>query len=109
LGCPRHFRFWGNLGNAGCPVLPVEGTGLDVIQAPKPGHRIMRYELTDFESASIRPFLPNKARGISRNLIERFFNKIKQRRRCRDPTRQARGQLSGFRQARIDPHLAACQ
>ena len=31
----------------------------------------MRYELTDFESASIRPFLPNKARGISRNLIER--------------------------------------
>jgi hypothetical protein len=22
--------------NAGCPVLPVEGVGLDVIQAPKP-------------------------------------------------------------------------
>jgi hypothetical protein len=27
----------GNLGNAGCPVLPVEGIGLDMIQAPKPG------------------------------------------------------------------------
>jgi hypothetical protein len=27
----------GNLGNAGCPVLPVEGIGLDVIQAPKRG------------------------------------------------------------------------
>jgi transposase len=28
--------------------LPVEGIGLDVIQASKPEHRIMRYELTDF-------------------------------------------------------------
>jgi hypothetical protein len=52
--------------------LPVEGIGLDVIQAPKP-RRIMRYELTDFESAAIRPFLPNKPRGISRNLIERVL------------------------------------
>jgi hypothetical protein len=34
----------GNLGNAGCPVLPVEGIGLDVIQAPKREPRIMRYE-----------------------------------------------------------------
>jgi hypothetical protein len=31
LGCPRHVRFWRNLGNAGCPVLPVDGNGLDVI------------------------------------------------------------------------------
>jgi hypothetical protein len=38
-------RFWhvrvnrlgGNLGSAGCPVLPVEGIGLDVIQAPNRG------------------------------------------------------------------------
>src|ERR1700738_5052093 len=56
----------GNLGNAGCPVLPVEGIGLDVIQAPKPEPRIMRYELTDFEWAAIRSFLPNKPRGIPR-------------------------------------------
>jgi len=26
-----------NLGNGGCSVLPVEGIGFDVIQAPKPG------------------------------------------------------------------------
>jgi hypothetical protein len=39
-----------NLGNAGCPVLPVEGVGLDVIQAPKREPRIMRHELTDFIS-----------------------------------------------------------
>jgi transposase len=31
-----------------------------VIQAPEPGPRIMRYELTDFEWTAIRPFLPNK-------------------------------------------------
>jgi len=33
--------------------LPVEDIGLDVIQAPKPEPRIMRYELTDFEWAAI--------------------------------------------------------
>src|ERR1700732_1590879 len=49
LACPRHVRLGGNLRNAGCPVLPVEGIGLDVIQAPKPEPRIMRYEFTDFE------------------------------------------------------------
>jgi hypothetical protein len=46
--------------------LPVEGIGLDVIQAFKPGPRIMRYELTDFEWAAIRSFLPNDPRGIPR-------------------------------------------
>ena len=30
---PRHVG--GNLGNADCPVLPVEGIGSDVIQEPK--------------------------------------------------------------------------
>jgi hypothetical protein len=29
----------GNPGNAGCPVLPVDGTGLDVIQALKRDQR----------------------------------------------------------------------
>jgi hypothetical protein len=46
--------------------LPVEGIGLDVIQAPKLGLRIMRYELTDFEWTAIGLFLPNKPRGIPR-------------------------------------------
>src|SRR5881397_3714598 len=75
----------------------------------------MRYELTDREWAAIRPFLPNKPRGVprvndrrvlngifwilrssapwrdpicfspylyrARNLVERFFNRIKQCRR----------------------------
>ena len=35
----------------------------------------------------------------ARNLIERFFNKIK---------RQTRSQLSGVRQTRINPDLATC-
>jgi len=35
LACPQHVRLRGNLGNAGCLVLPVEGINLDVmIQAP---------------------------------------------------------------------------
>jgi transposase len=69
----------------------------------------MRYELTDDEWAAIKPMLPNKPRGVprvndrrvlngifcnrnelicfspylyrARNLVERFFNKIKQCRR----------------------------
>jgi hypothetical protein len=40
--------------------LLIEGIGLDVIQAPKPGPRIVRYELTDFEWTAIQPLLPNK-------------------------------------------------
>jgi transposase len=36
----------------------------------------------------------------ARNLIERFFNKIKQCRRVRDALRQARGQLPRLRPAR---------
>jgi hypothetical protein len=42
----------------------------------------------------------------ARNLIERFFNKINQCRRGRDPVRQTRSQLSGVHQARINPNLA---
>jgi hypothetical protein len=37
----------------------VAHTEIGVIQAPEPGPRIMRYELTDFEWTAIRPFLPN--------------------------------------------------
>jgi transposase len=56
--------------------LPVEGIGLDVIQAPKPEPRIMRYELTDFEWAAIRSFLPTKPRGIPRVDDRRVLNGI---------------------------------
>src|SRR5258707_6260801 len=34
LACRQHVRLGDNLGNAGCPVLPVEGIGVEVIQAP---------------------------------------------------------------------------
>jgi hypothetical protein len=37
-----------------------------VIQTPKLGAKIMRYELADFEWAAIKPVLPNKQRGVSR-------------------------------------------
>ena len=76
LTCRRHVRLAANLGSAGCPGLPVEGIGLDVIQAPKPEPRIMRYELTDFEWAAIRPFLPNKPHGIPRVDDRRVLNGI---------------------------------
>ena len=36
----------------GISEVPVEGIGLDVIQATKREPRIMRYELTDFERAA---------------------------------------------------------
>jgi transposase len=47
-----------------------------VIQASKPEPRIMRYELTDFEWAAIRSFLPNKPRGIPRVDDRRVLNGI---------------------------------
>jgi transposase len=49
---------------------------LDVIQASKAGPRIMRYELTDFEWAAIRSFLPNKPRGVRRVDDRRVLNGI---------------------------------
>ena len=71
LGHPRRFWHWHvrlrvNLGSADCPCLPVEGTGLDVIQASRAEPRIMRYELTDFEwAASRHSFLPNKPGAVA--------------------------------------------
>jgi hypothetical protein len=44
--------------------LRLDGAALRVIQAPKLEPRIMRYELTDFEWAAIKPMLPNKPRGV---------------------------------------------
>jgi transposase len=56
--------------------LRVDGFDRDVIQAPKPEPRIMRYELTDFEWAAIKPFLPNKPRGVPRVNDRRVLNGI---------------------------------
>src|SRR5262249_7307697 len=44
LACPQHVRLRGNLGSSRCPILPVEGIGLAVIQATKREPRIMRYD-----------------------------------------------------------------
>jgi transposase len=77
--------------------LRLDGIAVDMIQAPKLEPRIMRYELSEYEWTAINPMLPNKPRGVrrvndrrvlngpylyrARNLVERFFNKIKQCRR----------------------------
>jgi transposase len=56
--------------------LRVDGAALHVIQAPEPEPRIMRYELSDFEWAAIKPMLPNKPRGVSRANDRRVLNSI---------------------------------
>src|SRR5262249_21343360 len=47
-----------------------------VIQAPRLGARIMRYELADYEWTAIRPMLPNKPRGVPRVNDRRVLNGI---------------------------------
>jgi transposase len=54
----------------------VDHIALAVIQAPKLEPRIMRYELTDYEWAAVRPFLPNKPRGVPRVNDRRVLNGI---------------------------------
>jgi transposase len=49
---------------------------MPVIQAPKLGLRIMRYELADFEWAALKPMLPNKPRGVPRVNDRRVLNGI---------------------------------
>lgn len=55
----------GVLASAPSP-LRVDDVARRVIQAPKPEPQITRYELTDYESAAIKPFLPNEPRGVAR-------------------------------------------
>jgi hypothetical protein len=58
---------------------PSEGVEIGragVIQASKLELRIMRYELTDFEWAAIKPMLPNKPRGVPRVDDRRVLNGI---------------------------------
>src|SRR5258706_5425917 len=47
-----------------------------ILKASKPELRIMRYELTDFEWAAIKPMLPNKPRGVPRVNDRRVLNGI---------------------------------
>jgi transposase len=47
-----------------------------VIQSPKLGVRIMRYELADHEWAAIKPMLPNRPRGGPRVNDRRVLNGI---------------------------------
>src|SRR3982074_3743887 len=54
----------------------VANTEIGVIQAPEPGPRIMRYELSDFEWTAIRPLLPTKPRGVPRVNDRRVLNGI---------------------------------
>jgi transposase len=54
----------------------VDGIARRVIQASKPEPRIMRYELTDYEWAAIKSFLPNKPRGVPRVNDRRVLNGI---------------------------------
>jgi transposase len=56
--------------------LRVDGVAQHVIQAAKPEPRIMRYELTDYEWAAIKPMLPNKPRGVQRVNDRRMLNGI---------------------------------
>jgi hypothetical protein len=57
----------------------VDGTARHVIQAPELEPRIMRYRLTDYEWAAIKPMLPNKPRGIPRVNDRRVLNGISTR------------------------------
>jgi transposase len=54
----------------------LEIGSLAVIQALNPRARIMRYELTDYEWVAIKPFLPNKPRGVPRVNDRRVLNGI---------------------------------
>jgi len=56
--------------------LQVDFTAPPVIQARKLEPRIMRYELSDFEWAAIKPFVPNKSRGVPRVNDRRVLNGI---------------------------------
>src|SRR5258708_3630676 len=56
--------------------LRLDVIAVDVIEAPKPEPRIMRYELSDYEWTAIKPMLPNKPRGVRRVNGRRVLNGI---------------------------------
>src|SRR5947209_7867397 len=82
MSVPGHRVIFGR--PAACPLSgpsqtcdsALANTEIGVIQAPEPGPRIMRYELTGFECTGIRPFLPNKPRDVPRTNDRRVLNGI---------------------------------
>jgi transposase len=112
-------------------LVAVDRVASAVIQAPKLGPRIMRYELGDYEWSVINPMLPNKPRGVPRVHDRHILNGILwilrsgapwrdlpksfgpyttfyNRSTHRHPLRKVRSQLSRHHQARIHPYLATC-
>jgi len=75
---PDEVNGWagGRLASKRHPGAHVEPALEAVIQTPKLGARIMRYELTDREWAAIKPMLPNKPRGVPRVNDRRVLNGI---------------------------------
>src|SRR6185437_14658489 len=59
-----------------CQLLWVDRATRDVFQAPKLEPWIVRYELSDAEWAIIKPFLPNKSRGVPRVNDRQVLNGI---------------------------------
>jgi hypothetical protein len=74
--CPESGSKISVLASAAMGLLRVDGVALHVIRAPKLESRIMRYELSDFEWATIKPMLPNKPRGMPRVNDRRVLNGI---------------------------------
>jgi hypothetical protein len=58
------------------PAIVVDGAARDVIETPKLERWIVRYELSEFEWDVIKPFLPNKSRGVRRVNDWRVLNGI---------------------------------
>jgi transposase len=56
--------------------LRLVGIAVNMIQAPKPEPRIMRYELGDYEWTAIKPMLRNEQRGVRRVNDRRVLNGI---------------------------------
>ena len=75
LECPL-FPDSDQTGDAVSPQDGVENGLQGVIEAPQLEPRIMRYELTDFEWTAIKPFQPNKPRGVPRVDDRRVLNGI---------------------------------
>jgi transposase len=79
---PGHVRCSAESGSKFRPWRPccgprrVDDTAVGVIQSPKPEPQIMRYELSDYEWAAIKPMLPNKPRGVPRVNDRRVLNGI---------------------------------
>jgi len=62
----------------------------------------MRYELTDFEWTAIKPFLPNKSRGVSSVDDRRVLNDIFWILRSGAPWRDLPGTFGPYSPARHD-------